>query len=1266
MDSSICPNCGRLVNPSVAEGLCLRCLAANSTTQDLDPPPEILATNSPLPPGSIRVFGDFELSEEISRGSMGVVYRARQISLKREVAIKVILHSPFADEAFLRRFQEEAKIVASLQHPHIVPVHGTGEYFGQPYFVMEFIRGKKTLADFRGTETLSWEKAAETVRVVAETVQHVHDCGIFHRDLKPTNVLVDERGRLLLTDFGVAKRLDDQNPLTITGQVLGTPAYTAPEQLAGTMSAPTNRSDIYSLGAVLYYLLAGSAPFSGDSVPQLLANVASVEPVPPRRLKPKVPEELEIICLKCLAKAPADRYDSARELAEDLGLWLKGLPIKARRTSWRKRQMMRARRNPVVSALCALLTIIMLAAAVGVTLEWRRAEHARASLIQTTMRIQALQAEELFKIDKASGKGKPYEALATLAANLRLDLSDSTAGERLRSALENHPLAQVASAPFEDGSSLYSMVMTPDASRVVVAGMRNTLRFWNAQTGTPLGSPIIFSNGVLQESVSTNGKVAIAMTSAGEVVVWNADAGGRISSYSFPGASEAMELSPDGSLFVVGFTNGDVAAIDRKPGGRQVRWRAHNDAVQWFQFTPGNRYLITAASDHTAKIWEATNAFKLACTLNESAEVGVAAISPDATRIMTFPDKAFPGLWEFPSGRLIARLEVTNISGGTFSPDSSRIAVATEDAPVYLFDAKTGQKLFAYNGHPGYIMACAFSPDGQRVATGGRDATVQIWDVHSGREVIEPIRHKDILSVIQFDETGQYLLTGGPGDAPALWDVRPRRVWPLRKRAPGSTFVCSWGPGRDEFFTVEQSGAIRVWDAKALAVKRTIVNSIDGGAESFITNSAWTRAVISAGTNMTLVDLSSGSITAIHPPVDKAWRALQFSPDGSAVLVTTGNEWAEIDPGSGKFTLGPVACTSSAERFGHVLVSGAYSPDGRLILTGCYELHARLWDAHTGALVADLPLDGPGVAADFSRDGRSILTRALDSTVRIWSLAAPAAPRLTLRHRDAVTAAVASPDGRVLATGDLKGYAFLWDAVTGARIGAPMLHGEGAFPVEFSSDGRQLLTLSTVLNARRWDARTGLPMNDPLPVARIIGSPDWSTFVSAHAMDDVSVWHETQPPGPAPGWLPALAEGVAGIRYRENGTELLTPAAEILALRKQLRDADRENPWNRWARWFLSDPSTRTISWSSDVMMSDYIKRMAAEDRLGELRELLAAAPTNGFLLAKIARLTVDETNNPCRFSEADFLSRRALQYAPRDKDAARLRAEVVSLLPSK
>jgi hypothetical protein len=367
---TVCPVCGRQ--------------AATLTYHDNGEPGSTAAL-VPDPSGTMAgvaaraAVAGHEILDELGRGGMGVVYRARHLRLNRLVALKMILAGGSADAADLARFEREAESAARLQHPNIVQIYEVGEADGQPFLSLEYVPGGSLARRLDGTP-LPARQAAELVQTLARAMAHAHAVGVLHRDLKPANVLLTADGQPKITDFGLAKKLDDPAGPTRSGAILGTPSYMAPEQAAGHGKTIGPAADVYALGAILYEALTGRPPFRAATALETVLQVLSAEPVPPRRLQPGLPRDLETICLKCLEKGPARRYAGAGELADDLGRFLEHCPVRARPVGPWQRAAKWVARRPVVSALAAAVVLVACLGAGLVTWQWRDAVAARRAV----------------------------------------------------------------------------------------------------------------------------------------------------------------------------------------------------------------------------------------------------------------------------------------------------------------------------------------------------------------------------------------------------------------------------------------------------------------------------------------------------------------------------------------------------------------------------------------------------------------------------------------------------------------------------------------------------------------------------------------------------------------------------------------------------------------------------------------------------------------------------------------------------------------------
>ena len=399
-----CKECGALLPARWPKGLCIYCaldgvlvLAETDTRiHTSDEPSSSTGKDSssagPLPNALGGRFGDYELLEEIARGGMGVVYRARQVSLNRTVALKMILSGQFASRQEVLRFRAEAEAAANLHHANIVAIHETGEQEGRHYFSMDYVTGRN-LAEIAAGGPLPARRVARYASIIAEGIHYAHEQGVLHRDLKPSNILIDENDQPRITDFGLAKRVRGDFGLTVTGQLLGSPNFMPPEQTSGKSGKVGPAGDVYGLGAIVYHLLTGRPPFQAETIEDVLRQLHEADPVAPRLLNPSIPRDLETICLKCLEKDPAKRYPNARELADELDRFLRDEPIRAHPINAPQKIWRWCRRKPLLTSLIALVFVVSAAGIMGILVQWQRAERNAAAERDQHERAETEKAE---------------------------------------------------------------------------------------------------------------------------------------------------------------------------------------------------------------------------------------------------------------------------------------------------------------------------------------------------------------------------------------------------------------------------------------------------------------------------------------------------------------------------------------------------------------------------------------------------------------------------------------------------------------------------------------------------------------------------------------------------------------------------------------------------------------------------------------------------------------------------------------------------------
>jgi tRNA A-37 threonylcarbamoyl transferase component Bud32 len=518
--------------------------------------------------GFLHDFGDFELLAELGRGGMGVVYKARQKSLNRLVALKMIQSGRLAEESDLRRFRTEAEAAARLQHPHIVAVHEVGVHDGQHYFTMDFVEGC-SLAERLREGPLPPRQAAACLHAIAGAVQHAHERGVLHRDLKPSNVLMDVAGQPRVTDFGLAKLLESGPEVTCSGAVVGSPGYMAPEQAAGQASRASTRSDVYSLGGLLYDVLCARPPFQADTPLETMRLAQATEPVPPRLLNPRLPRDLETICLKCLQKEPAKRYATAGGLAEELDRFLRDEPIHARPVGRPEKLWRWCRRNPKLAASLTGTLCLLVAVAVGAGI----AAHRFRRISERAVAAEHDAEEKLWGAYLAQARAG---RLSGVMGRRQASLAAIAAAAKMRSSLElrNEAIACLALTDMDPPTSVHPSVPANrtdlsvfDAAfeRYAVMQERGRLTLYAAKDQRVLDELAVPASGQVNGAFSPDGRFLFAEFAGGKIFLWDLDAAhpvARTNFLSIRDAPRSATFSPDSRTFAVAGRDGSIHFYD--------------------------------------------------------------------------------------------------------------------------------------------------------------------------------------------------------------------------------------------------------------------------------------------------------------------------------------------------------------------------------------------------------------------------------------------------------------------------------------------------------------------------------------------------------------------------------------------------------------------------------------------------------------------------------------------------------------------------------
>jgi eukaryotic-like serine/threonine-protein kinase len=1084
------------------------------------------------PPGGGR-FGDYEIIEEIARGGMGVVYKARQISLNRVVALKMIAPDRLEGRAERDRFRREAEAAAGLDHPNIVPIYEVGEADGRSYFSMKLVEGGSLAQHLAQSPRPYGRGLSQLLSLVARAVHYAHQRGILHRDLKPSNILLGPAGDPLVADFGLAKRLDGPAEVSRSGVIVGTPAYMAPEQARGEKGL-TTAADVYGLGAILYEGLTGRPPFRARSAAETLVFVLAGDPARPRSIDPAVPADLEAICLKCLAKDPAGRYGSAEALADDLDRWSRGEPITARAVTRTERAIKWVRRHPAGASLIGVGVVAIgaiLGTAVALAYNARLAK-AKGHLEEANGELQKANDARTAALVQLEGKNAEAERLRTTADAEREKAQGLLYVARFRQAEQ----AWQGGRPALAAALLFD---SPEATGLRrFAGIEETLSGIGQVQVRPLRVPWVKPPRIhLAEPTQTvslaeltpDGRTAVLIHPTGTVSWWDTEAGtclGRASLNPFRTVVGVRATFTHTFVLVSGSARSEVRMVGHGS------WRALG---QVFAF----HTVITADFDNQPR-WRIETPEKVP-VLNWS-------VSQDGSHVALACGDGRLRVWTVPDGKPVAEILGfgPNPTPFAISADGARVARGGAEPAVWKLGTPEPEWVLSKR-EPGAVWrAVAFRPDG-RVLGVATDQAVELWTAGSDAPAMTVVAQAGVTN-LEFGPDGQSLVAVEADRRATVWDPRgrplatfvPDRAPLFRARAARGGVVVAAG-GRDHPVDVHR---VRVGRPE------TAVIPLPNPPHSVALSPDGRRAVATLRDGSVGVWATSDGrlVCTLRARTELGFSRAAFSPDGRTVAVGSGRGVNLCDAADGR-----VITTLPAEVAGAFayVYDVAFSPDGTLLAAGTAK-DATVWDLRTGRAVYRLrervpPGARPSgwmVSVRFSPDGHYLATGSgswdTDGSgqalgyVGVWDLQTGQQVFLSPGQPDGIYGLSWSPDGRRLASGSGRyqfggpGGVHVWEPASGRVIFDLKGHTHCVWAVAFSPDGRRLVSAggpfrspysgqderqnipAGAAEVRVWDMGSGQELlSARLHTATVYGAafaPDGRSFATAGWDKLIRIW----------------------------------------------------------------------------------------------------------------------------------------------------------------
>jgi WD40 repeat protein len=1075
-------------------------------------------TVTPLsPPG-------YELLDEIGHGGMGVVYRARDVALDRDVAVKLLSERYPAGSPAAQRFTSEARITGQLQHPGIPAVHQVGALAdGRPFLAMKLIKGStlEVILKQRSDPSVERGRLLAIYEAVCQAVGYAHAHRVIHRDLKPANVMVGAFGEVQVMDWGLAKVLGEETPAAVdalaaeqtqawtqvsptpesgshtqAGSLIGTPAFIPPEQAMGEIDKVNERSDVFGLGALLAMILTGKPPYVGetfDSV-RVQAGRGKLDDCFARLDGCGAEPELAALCKKCLAFEPAERPADAGAVAAAVAGLRAAADERARQAELERvqaegRAAEQRRRRKILLTASGIIALVFLAGFAGVAWQWRQAERQK-DIAQAAERGEAAQrAVAEGEADRAAREADQSRRLL-YASDMSLALHAWEAGAlaHARAALERH-LPQAGQEDIrgfewrylwglcQDGSKytlrghtagVSAAAFAPDGQTLATRGDDHSVRLWNMATRHHvkiLGYRNPWGYYCASLAFAPDGKtLAIADDSTRAVHLWDVAARCERATLQHRTGPGALAFSPNGKLLATGCHDGSVHLWDMATRREVGSLEGHTGGVIYVAFAPDGRTLASGSWDMTVRLWDVARRKEIATFRGHPAEVKCLAFSPDGKTLASGGADSSVRLWDTVTKQGLTTLRGPCVTlAVAFSPDGKRLATGASDGTIRVWDPASREVVAMLRGHStGIIRALAYAPDGQTLVSAGEDGSVKVWDVAVRRDPNILTGEKAAFNSVAFSPDGKTLAAGDCQDTLRLWDMRSREQLAAIPGDKGTACWVTFAPD-GQTLAAGSRNTVRLWDTRT---KARVAEFQHRGQVNSIAFSPDGRLVAAGGGDNVLVwDRATGREAARFPG-----KWVEFSPDGTLLAAGLGNS----------VRLHDVATWHEQAAFGgHTpyVKCLAFSPDGKTLATGDWQGTLRLWDVAEKRLLASRQVEVMVLMTlAFSPDGRRLVTCGGDGGVKFWDAAL-----LQLLDR------LPGPDG----PDGLRARERVWAAASlGAFTGG---HDGLVWAVAFSRDNNTLATGGQDTTVRLWHAPP-LPAVLPEPAKAAVAPPPTETL----------------------------------------------------------------------------------------------------------------------------------------------------------------------------